>query len=133
MLVAFSVTPLGVGENVGEIVLSAMAWMWVLMSFRSLRNPSSPTGDSPSIPPPSNGTSPAGPPTPQAPGEADPPGKKAEDLCPDQDAGGCHEQGLRAWAAALAAELPPLTSSQAAAVARIAARLDARNGQEPAA
>jgi len=40
---------------------------------------------------------------------------------------------LRAWAAALAAELPPLTSSQAAAVARIAARLDARNGQEPAA
>ena len=45
------------------------------------------------------------------------------------------EQGLRAWAAALAAELPPLTSSQAAAVAvaRIAARLDARNGQKPAA
>ena len=43
------------------------------------------------------------------------------------------EQGLKAWAAALAAELPPLTSSQAAAVARIAARLDARNGQKPAA
>jgi hypothetical protein len=43
------------------------------------------------------------------------------------------EQGLRAWAAALAATLPPLTSSQAAAVARIAARLDARNVQEPAA
>ncbi len=39
------------------------------------------------------------------------------------------EQGLRAWAAALAAELPPLTSSQAAGVARIAAQLDARNIQ----
>ena len=96
--------------------------------------PSSPTGDSPSIPPPSNGTSQAGPPTPQAPSEADPPGKKAEDLCPDQDAGRVsREQGLRAWASALAATLPPLTNSQAAAVARIAARLDARNGQEPAA
>ena len=96
--------------------------------------PSSPTGDSPSIPPPSNGTSQAGPSTPQAPSEADPPGKKAEDLCPDQDAGRVsREQGLRAWAAALASELPPLTSSQAAAVARIAARLDARNGQKPAA
>ena len=70
---------------------------------------------------------------PQASSEADPPGKKAEDLCPDQDPGRVsREQGLRAWAAALAAELPPLTSSQAAAVARIAARLDARNGQEPA-
>jgi hypothetical protein len=43
------------------------------------------------------------------------------------------EQGHRAWAAALAAELPPLTNSQAAAVPRIAARLDARNVQEPAA
>jgi len=96
--------------------------------------PSSPTGDSPSIPPPSNGTSPAGPPAPQARGEADPPEKKAEDLCPGQDPGRVsREQGLRAWAAALAAELPPLTSSQAAAVARIAARLDARNRQEPAA
>jgi hypothetical protein len=42
------------------------------------------------------------------------------------------EQGLRAWAAALAAELPPLTSSQAAAVARIAARLDASHSQGPA-
>jgi hypothetical protein len=91
--------------------------------------------DSSSIPPPSNGTSPAAPPTPQAPSEADPPGKKAEDLCPDQDPG-CvsREQGLKAWAAALAAELPPLTSSQAAAVARIAARLDAKgNVQEPTA
>ena len=38
-------------------------------------------------------------------------------------------QELRAWAAALAATLPPLTDSQAAAVARIAAQLDARNGQ----
>jgi hypothetical protein len=53
---------------------------------------------------------------------------------PDQDLGRVsREQGLRAWAAALAATLPPLTSSQAAAVARIAARLDARNVQEPAA
>ena len=96
--------------------------------------PRSPTGDSPSIPHPSNATPPAGPPAQQAPGEADPAGKKAEDLCPDQDPGRVsREQGLRAWAAALAAELPPLTSSQAAAVARIAARLDARNGQEPAA
>jgi hypothetical protein len=91
--------------------------------------------DSPSIPHPSNGTSPAAPLAPQAPGEADPPGKKAEDLCPDQDPRRVsREQGLRAWAAALAAELPPLTSSQAAAVARIAARLDARgNGQQPTA
>jgi hypothetical protein len=97
--------------------------------------PSSPTGDSPSVPHPSNETSPAGAPTPQAPSEADPPGKKADDVCPpDQDLGRVsREQGLRAWAAALAAELPPLTSSQAAAVARIAARLDARNGQKPAA
>lgn len=96
--------------------------------------PSPPTGDSPSVPHPSNGRSPAGPPAPQAPSEADPPERKAEDLCPDQDAGRVsREQGLRAWAAALAAELPPLTSSQAAAVARIAARLDARNGQKPAA
>jgi hypothetical protein len=96
--------------------------------------PSSPAAGSPSIPPPSNGTSSAGPPTPQAPGEADPPGGKAEDLCPGQDPGRVsREQGLRAWAAALAAELPPLTSSQAAAVARIAARLDARKGQKPAA
>lgn len=96
--------------------------------------PSSPTGDSPSIPPPSNETSPAEPPTPQAPSEADPPEKKADDVCPDQDLGRVsREQGLRAWAAALAATLPPLTSSQAATVARIAARLDARNGQEPAA
>ena len=96
--------------------------------------PSSPTGDSLSIPPPSNGTSPAGPPTPQAPSEADPPERKAEDLCPDQDPGRVsREQGLRAWAAALAATLQPLARSQAAAVARIAARLDARNGQKPAA
>lgn|SRR6266567_6133205 len=97
--------------------------------------PSSPTGDFPSIPHPSNGTSPAGPPTPQAPGEADPPRKKVEDACLDQDPGRVsREQGLKAWAAALAAELPPLTSSQAAAVARIASRLDARgNGQEPTA
>jgi hypothetical protein len=42
------------------------------------------------------------------------------------------EQGLKAWAAALAAKLPPLTSSQAAAVARIAARLDASHSQGPA-
>ena len=64
-----------------------------------------------------------------------PPEGKADDVCPtDQDLGRVsREQGLRAWASALAATLPPLTSSQAAAVARIAARLDARNGQEPAA
>jgi hypothetical protein len=36
------------------------------------------------------------------------------------------------WAAALAATLPPLTRSQAAAVARIAARLDASDSQGPA-
>jgi hypothetical protein len=55
-------------------------------------------------------------------------------LCPSQEPEPVsREQGLRAWAAALAATLPPLTTSQAAAVARIAARLDARNGQEPAA
>jgi hypothetical protein len=100
-----------------------------------------PADGSPGIPHPSNGTSPDMPLTPQAPGEADqpsrepdPPGQKAGDLCPSQEPEPVsREQGLRAWAAALAAELPPLTSSQAAAVARIAARLDARNGQEPAA
>jgi hypothetical protein len=107
---------------------------WSRTAYDQPRRPQLTDRRFPSIPPPSNGTSQAGPPTPQAPSEADPPGKKAEDLCPDQDAGRVsREQGLRAWAAALAAELPPLTSSQAAAVARIAARLDARNGQEPAA
>jgi hypothetical protein len=96
---------------------------------------------SPGIPHPPDGTSPDMPLTPQAPGEAaqpsrepDPPGQKAGDLRPSQEPEPVsREQGLRAWAAALAATLPPLTSSQAAAVARIAARLDARNGQEPAA
>jgi hypothetical protein len=97
--------------------------------------PSSPIGDSPSVPHPSNGTPPAGPPASQAPSEAEPPEGKAHDVCPtDQDLGRVsREQGLRARASALAATLPPLTSLQAAAVARIAARLDARNGQEPAA
>lgn len=93
---------------------------------------------SPGIPHPSNGTSPAMPLTPQARGEADepsrepdPPGQEAGDLCPSQEPEPvAREQGLRAWAAALAATLPPLTSSQAAAVARIVARLD---GQDPAA
>ena len=107
---------------------------WRQTAYDQPRHLQLPRGDSASIPHPSNGTSPAGPPTPQAPSEADPPRKKAEDFCPDQDPGRVsREQGLRAWAAALAAELPPLTNSQAAAVARIAARLDARNGQEPAA
>src|SRR5260370_4474305 len=95
--------------------------------------PSSPTGDSPSIPPPSNETSPAGPPAPQAPGEANPPEEKADDVCPDQDPRRLsREQGLRACAAARPAELPPLPSSQAAAVAKLAALLDARNWQAPA-
>jgi hypothetical protein len=101
-----------------------------------------PADGSPGIPHPPDGTSPDMPLTPQAPGEAnqpsrepDPPGQKAGDpQCPSREPEPLsREQGLRAWAAALAAELPPLTSSQAAAVARIAARLDARNGQEPAA
>ena len=98
---------------------------------------SAPADGSPGIPHPPNGMSPAAPLIPQAPGETDqpsPPGQKAGDLRPGQELEPVsREQGLRAWAAALAAELPPLTSSQAAAVARIAARLDARNGQEPAA
>ena len=102
---------------------------------------SAPADGSPGIPRPPDGTSPAMPLTPQAPGETDqpsrepdPPGQKAGDLRPGQEPEpASREQGLRAWAAALAAELPPLTNSQAAAVARIAARLDARNGQEPAA
>jgi hypothetical protein len=100
-----------------------------------------PAGGSPGIPHSPDGTSRATPLTPQTPGEAaqpshepDPPGQKAGDPCPSQEPEPVsQEQGLRAWAAALAAELPPLTSSQAAAVARIAARLDARNGQEPVA
>lgn len=104
--------------------------------------PGAPADGSPSVPHLSNGTSPAMPLTPQAPGEADepsrepdPPGQEAGDLCPSQEPEPVpREQGLRAWAAALAATLPPLTSSQAAAVARIAARLDARgDGQDQAA
>jgi hypothetical protein len=43
-------------------------------------------------------------------------------------------QDLRAWAAAAAASLPPLTESQVAAVARLAAHLDAADdSQKPAA
>jgi len=104
---------------------------WSRTAYDSPITPSSPTGDSPSIPNPSNGTSSAGSPAPQAPSEADPPEKKADDVCHIQDPGRVsREQGLRAWAAALAAELPPLTSSQAAA--RIAARLDASHSQGPA-
>jgi hypothetical protein len=103
--------------------------------------PGAPANGSPDIPHPPDGTSPAMPLTPQAPGETDqpssepdPPGQKAGDLRPSQEPEPVsREQGLTAWAAALAAGLPPLTRSQAAAVARIAARLDARNGQEPAA
>jgi hypothetical protein len=41
-------------------------------------------------------------------------------------------QDLRAWAAELAATLPPLTQSQVAAVARLAARLDAASSEESA-
>ena len=107
---------------------------WSRTAYDQPRHPQLTDRRFPQHPAPLERTSPAGPPTPQAPSEADPPGKKAEDLCPDQDPGRVsREQGLRAWAAALASELPPLTSSQAAAVARIAARLDARNGQKPAA
>lgn len=40
---------------------------------------------------------------------------------------------LRAWASALAATLPPLTESQVAAVARMAAHLDAYDNQKRAA
>jgi len=40
---------------------------------------------------------------------------------------------LRAWAASLAAALPPLTEPQVAAVARLAAHLDANDSQKPAA
>jgi len=42
-------------------------------------------------------------------------------------------QDLRAWAAAAAAALPPLTEPQVAAVARLAAHLDADGSQEAAA
>ena len=42
-------------------------------------------------------------------------------------------QDLSAWAAAVAAALPPLTEPQVAAVARLAADLDANDSQEPAA
>ena len=42
-------------------------------------------------------------------------------------------QDLRTWAAALAATLPPLTESQVAAVARLAAQIDAKDRQKPAA
>jgi hypothetical protein len=40
---------------------------------------------------------------------------------------------LRAWAAAVAAELPPFTDSQVAAVARLATRLDANDDRRRAA
>lgn len=40
---------------------------------------------------------------------------------------------LRAWAAAIAATLPPLTESQVAAVARLARRLDIKEKLDPAA
>jgi hypothetical protein len=43
------------------------------------------------------------------------------------------EQDLRAWAASLAAVLPPLTEPQVAAVAKLAAHLDADDSQKPAA
>jgi hypothetical protein len=43
------------------------------------------------------------------------------------------EQDLRAWAAAVAAALPPLTEPQLAAVARLAAHLDANDSQKRAA
>lgn len=43
------------------------------------------------------------------------------------------EQDLRAWAAALAAKLPPLAESQVAAAARLVARLDARDNRNRAA
>lgn len=43
------------------------------------------------------------------------------------------QQDLREWAARIAAKLPPLTESQVATVARMAARLDAREQQAPAA
>jgi hypothetical protein len=42
-------------------------------------------------------------------------------------------QDLRTWAAALAATLPPLTESQVAGVARMAAQIDAKDRQKPAA
>jgi hypothetical protein len=43
------------------------------------------------------------------------------------------EQDLRAWAAALASALPQLTEPQVAAVARLAAHLDANDNRELAA
>ena len=43
------------------------------------------------------------------------------------------EQDLKAWAAEAAATLPPLTEPQVAAVARLAAHLDANDGQKRAA
>jgi hypothetical protein len=43
------------------------------------------------------------------------------------------KQDLRAWAAAAAATLPPLTEPQVAAVARLAAHLDADDSQKLAA
>lgn len=43
------------------------------------------------------------------------------------------EQRLREWARRIAAKLPPMTETQAAAVARIAARFDAIEQQKRAA
>jgi hypothetical protein len=105
---------------------------------------SAPAGSSPAVLQTPSGTLPDERLTPQVSSEIDLPGRD-----PDPQGGeteGKHAarrsghttdrpppgQDLRAWAAALAATLPPLTRSQVAAAARIAARLDASDSQGPA-
>lgn len=55
--------------------------------------------------------------------------KEANTARPDRSS----KQDFRAWAAAVAATLPQLTEPQVAAVARLAALLDADDSQKPAA
>jgi hypothetical protein len=84
--------------------------------------------------------------TPQVSGDMDPPSGSGPDSRGDRAADDhttCRSRrssarppsskDLRAWAAALAATLPPLTESQVAAVARLAAHLDANDNQKRAA
>src|SRR5579862_3078275 len=98
-----------------------------------------PAGVSPSVPQTPTGTPPDGRLAPQVSGEIDLQSSepslrvgrvrgKRTARRPSRNAGrSASGQDLRSWAAALAATLPPLTRSQVAAVARIAARLDARD------
>jgi hypothetical protein len=111
------------------------AWPGAPMTSRV---PSSVSADgSPGAPQASAETPPYGRLTPQVSGEMDQADSQADPVAEEptceqttcrsgrRSARSASEQDLRTWAGAVAATLPPLTGSQVAAVARIAARLDA--------